>query len=116
MGFPGSSAAKESACSAEDPSWIPRLGRYPGEGIGYPLQSSWASLVAELVKNLPAVQETWVRSLCWQVPLGKEMATQASILAWKIPWREEPGRLQFRGLVRVRHAEQLTLSYLKEYY
>ena len=59
-GFPGSSAGKESACNAGDPGSIPGLGRYPGEGIGYPLQYSWASLVAQMVKNLPAVQETWV--------------------------------------------------------
>ena len=55
MGFPGSSAGKESACNAGDPSSIPRLGRSPGEEIGYPLQYSWASLVAQTVKNLPAM-------------------------------------------------------------
>ena len=60
QGFPGSSAGKESACNAGDPSLIPRLGRSTGEGIGYPLQYSWASLVAQLVKNLPGMQETWV--------------------------------------------------------
>ena len=54
-GFPGNLAGKESACNAGDPSLIPRSGRYPGEGIGYPLQYSWASLVAQLVKNLPAM-------------------------------------------------------------
>ena len=52
-----------------------------------------ASLVAQLVKNLPAVQETPVRFLGWEDPLGKEMATDSSILAWRIPWTEEPGRL-----------------------
>ena len=62
-GFPGSSAGKESACNAGDPSSIPGLGRSSGEGIGYPLQYSWASLVDQLVKNLPAMWETWVRSL-----------------------------------------------------
>ena len=60
MSFPGSSAGKESACNAEDPCSIPELGRSPGERIGYPIQYSWASLVALLVKNLPAMQETWV--------------------------------------------------------
>ena len=55
MDFPGSSAGKESACSAGDPSSIPRLGRSPGEEIGYPLKYSWASLVAQTVKNLPAM-------------------------------------------------------------
>ena len=53
-----------------------------------------ASLVAQSVKNLPAVQETWVRSLGWEDPLEKEMATHSSILAWKISWTEEPGGLQ----------------------
>ena len=56
--LPGSSAGKESACNAGGPSLIPGSGRSPGEGIGYPLQYSWASLVAQLVKNLPAMQET----------------------------------------------------------
>ena len=64
---------------------IPELGRCPGEGIGYPLQYSWASLVAQLVKNLPAMQETWVRSLGWEDPMEKGKATHSSILAWKIP-------------------------------
>ena len=62
-----------------------------------------ASLVAQTVKHLPAVQETWVPSLGWEDPLEKEMATHSTILAWKIPWIEEPGRLQFMGLQRVRH-------------
>ena len=60
MGFPDSSVGKESACSEGDPGSIPGLGGSAGEGIGYPLQYSWASLVAQLVKNLPAVQESWV--------------------------------------------------------
>ena len=60
MGFPVSAAGKESACSARDPGSIPGLGRSSGEGIGYPLQYSWASLVARLVKKPPAMQETWV--------------------------------------------------------
>ena len=70
-GFPDSSVGKESACNAEDPSLIPGLGRSAGEGIGYPLQYSWASLMAQLVKNPPAIQETWVRSLGWEDPLEK---------------------------------------------
>ena len=65
-GFPGSSAGKESACNEGDPGSIPGSGRSPGEGIGYPLQYSWVSLVAQLVKNLPAMQETWVGSLGWK--------------------------------------------------
>ena len=70
-GFPGNLAGKESACNAGDPSLIPRSGRYPGEGIGYPLQYSWASLVAQLVKNLPAVQKTPVGFLGWEDTLEK---------------------------------------------
>ena len=57
-----------------------------------------ASLIAQLVKNLPEMQETWVRLLGQEDPLGKEMATHSSILAWRIPWSEEPGGLQFMGL------------------
>ena len=56
-----------------------------------------ASLVAQLVKNPPAMPETWVRSLSWEDPLEKEMATHSSILVWRIPWMEDPGRLQSYG-------------------
>ena len=80
---------------------IPGSGRSTGEGIGYPFQSSWASLVAQLAKNLPTMQETWAGSLGWEDPLEKGMVTHSSILAWKIPWTEEPGRLQFMGSQRV---------------
>ena len=86
MSFPGSSAGEESTCNAGDPCSIPGLGRSAGEGIGYPLQYSWAYLVAQLVKNLPAVRETWVLSLCWEDHLEKGTATHSSILAWRIPW------------------------------
>ena len=82
-GFPDSSVGKESACNAGDPSLIPGSGRSPGEGIGHPLQYSWASLVAQLVKNLPAMWETLVRSLGWEGPLEKEKATHSSILVWR---------------------------------
>ena len=61
-----------TACNAEDPGSIPGLGRSPGEGIGYPLRYSWASLVTQLVKNLPAMQETWVQSPGWEDPLERE--------------------------------------------
>ena len=71
MGFPGSSAGKESGCNAGDPSSIPNSGRSGGEGIGYPLQYSWAFLVAQLIKNLPAMQETLLRFLGWEGPLEK---------------------------------------------
>ena len=68
----------------------------------FPVES-WASLVAQLVKNLPKVQETQVRSLGWEDPQEKEMATHCSILAWKISWTEEPGGLQSVGSQRVGH-------------
>jgi len=64
---------------------IPGAGRSSGEGIGYPLQYSWASVVAQMVKNLPAMLETWVQSWGWEDPLEKGMATHSSILAWRIP-------------------------------
>ena len=83
-GFPDSSVGKESTWNAGDPSLIPGSGRSPGEGIGYPLQCSWVSLVAQLVKNLPAMQKTWVRSLGWEDPLEKRKATHSSIVAWRI--------------------------------
>ena len=86
LGFPGSSVGKESACNAGDPGSIPGSGRSAGKGIGYPLQYSWASLVAQLVQNLPAMWETWVRSLGWEDPLEKGTATHSSILTWRIPW------------------------------
>ena len=80
QGSPGSSVGKESTCNAGDPSSIPGLGRFPGEGIGYPLQYSLASLVAQRVKNLPVMRKTWVQSLDWEDPLEKEMTTHSSIL------------------------------------
>ena len=81
MGFPDSSIGKESACNAGDPGSIPGSGRSPGEGLGYPLWCSWASLVVQLVKNPPAVPETWVLSLGWEDPPEKRKATHSSILA-----------------------------------
>ena len=79
-GFPDSSVGKESACNAGDPSPIPGSGRSAGEGIGYPLQHPWASLVAQLGKDLPAMQETMVRSLGWEDLLEMGTATHSSIL------------------------------------
>ena len=102
-GFPGSSPSKESACNAGDPGLIPGLGRSPGNGAGNPFQYSGASLVAQLVKNLPAMQETWVPNLGQEDLLEEGMATHSSILAWRIPWTEEPDRLQSMGLQRVGH-------------
>ena len=85
LGFSGGSVGKESTCNAGDPGLIPGSGRSAGEGIGYPFQHSWASLVAQLVKNLLATQETWVQSLGWEDPLEKGKATHSSILDWRIP-------------------------------
>ena len=85
MGFPDSSVGKESACNAGEPGLIPGLGKSAGEGIGYLLQYSWASLVAQLVENLPAMLETWVQSLGWEDPLEKRKATHSSILTWRTP-------------------------------
>ena len=82
---------------------IPGSGRSPGEGIGFPLQYSWASLVAQIVKTPPAMRETWVPSLGWEDPLEEEMTTHSSILAWRFPWTEEPGGLQSMRLQRVGH-------------
>ena len=79
--FPDSSVGKESACNAGDPSLIPGWERSPGEGIGYPVQYSWASLVAQMVRNLPEMQETWVQSMDWEDPLEEGIATHSSILA-----------------------------------
>ena len=85
-GFPDSSVGKESACNAGDPSLMPGSGRSAREGIGYPPQCSWASLVAQLVKSPPAMHETWVQSLGWEEPLEKGKATHCSILAWRSSW------------------------------
>ena len=85
MGFTGGSAGKESACNAGEPGSIPGSGRSPREGIGYPFQYSWASLVAQVVKNSSALWETWVRSLGWEVSLKQGMVSHSSALAWKIP-------------------------------
>ena len=75
---------KESACNAGDPSLIPGSGRSTGVGIGYSLQYSWASLVAQLVKNLPEMQETWIQSLGWEDPPKEGMATNSITFAWRI--------------------------------
>ena len=80
-GFPGGSDGKEYACNAGDPGLIPGSGRSPGDGIGYPLQYIGIYLVPQTVRNLPAMQETWVRSLGWEDPLEESMTTHPSILA-----------------------------------
>ena len=96
-GFPGSSAGKESSCQCRSPWFDFWVGKSPGEGIGYPPQYSWASLVSHMKKNLPAMWETWVRSLSWEDSLEEGVATHCSIPAWRIPWTEEPGRSQSLG-------------------
>ena len=85
MCFPGSSAGKEFTCNAGDPGSIPGLGVSPREGIGYPLQYSWASLVVQMAKNPSATWETGVRSLGWEDPLEETMAIHSSILALENP-------------------------------
>ena len=103
-GFPDGSGSKVSAHNVGDLGSIPGLGKSPGEGNTTPLQYSWGtSLVAQMVKCLPAVWETWVQSLGQEDPLEKEMATHSSTLAWKIPRMEEPGGLQSMRSQRIRH-------------
>ena len=108
LGFPDGSVGKESACKGGDPGSIPGLGRPTGEEIGYLLQYSWASPVAQMVKNPLAMWETWIQSLGWEDPLeifrrSLCMATLSSILAWRVPWTEERGGLQSLRSQRVRH-------------
>ena len=100
MGFPGSSAGKESSCNAGDPSSIPGSGRSSGEQMGYPLLYSWASPVAQMVKNLPAMWETWGQSLGWEDPLEEGMATPSSILAWRIPMDRGARRATAHGVTK----------------
>ena len=101
--FPGRSVGNESACNAGDPNLIPGLRRAPGEVKGYPFQYSWASLVAQMVKNSPAVRETWVRSIGKiqrKDPLEEGMATQTSILTWRIPMDRGPWRATVHGVAK----------------
>ena len=84
MGFPDSSVGKELACNVGDADSILGLEDLPRKGTGYPLQYSRASPVIQLVKNPPAMWETWVRSLGWEDPLEKGKVTHSSILAWRI--------------------------------
>ena len=121
--FPGGSHGKASAYNVGDPGSIPGSGRSPGEGNGNPLQYSClptqkrgskkymrTSLVAQTVKRLSTMRETQVQSLGREDPLEKEMAIHSSTTAWKIPWTEEPGRLQSMGSQRVRHDWATSLS------
>ena len=103
-GFPDSSVGKESACKAGNPGLIPESGRSAGEGIGYPLQYSWASLVAWLVKNPPAMWENWVQSLGWEDPLEKGKATRpGEFHGLYSPW----------GLKELDRTERLSLSHFQ---
>ena len=97
MGFPGSSDGKESTCNAGNPGSIPGSRRSAGQGIGYQLHCSWASCVAQLVKNLPAMWETWVQSLGWEDTWRRER------LPTPVFWPGEFYRLQSRGWQRVGH-------------
>ena len=111
-GFPYSSVGKESTCNAGDPGSIPGSGRSPGEGIGYPLQYTWASLVAQLVKNLPAMQETWIQSLGWEGPLEKETAREFHGLY--SPWgRKESDMSEQLSLSQVGWNRGVTEGHLK---
>ena len=100
QGFPGRPAGKESTCNAGDPGLVPGSGRSPGEGIGYPLQDSWASLVALTVKNPPAMGEIWVQSLDWEDPLEEGMATLSSSLAWRNPMDRGAWRATDHGITK----------------
>ena len=100
LGFPGSSAGKEYTCNAGDLGSISGTGRSSWEGIGYPLQSSWAFLVAQMVKNPPAMREIWVWSLGWEEPLEEGMATHSSILAWRIPVNRGAWRATVHGVAK----------------
>ena len=102
-GFPGSSTGKESSCNTEDPGMISGLGRYPGEGIGYPLQYSWASLMVQTVKNPPVMRETWIQSLGWEEPPWRRAWQPLQYACLENPMdRKHPGELQSMGLLRVR--------------
>ena len=114
-GFSGISAGKESACNEGDSCLIPGSGRSSGEGIGYPLLYSWASLVAQLVKNLPAMQETWVQSLCWEDPLEKGTATLSeslqSCLTLFDPIDDSPPGSPVPGILQARTLEWVAISF-----
>ena len=110
MGFPGSSAGKESACNAGDPGSFPGSGSSPGEEIGYPLQCSWASLVAQKVKNLPVTWEIWVRSLGWEDPLEKGMATRSVLLPGESHGQRSLVSCSPQGHKEVDTAEWLTFT------
>ena len=91
-------------------------GRFPGEGISYPFQYSWAFLVAQLVKNLPTMPETWIQALGWEYPLEAGVATHSNILAWRIPMDRGAWGLQSMGSQRARHDCRAECSAAHVYY
>jgi len=90
-GFPHSLVGKNSTCNAGDPGLIPESGRSSGEGIGYTLQYSWASLMVQLVRNLPAIRETTIRSLDWEIPWRRERLLEKTLMLVKIKGRRRRG-------------------------
>ena len=108
-GFPDISVGKDSVCNAGDPSSIPGSGRSAGEGIGYSLQHSWASLVAQLLKNLPAMPENWIQFLGWEDPLerGKGYTLQCSGL-------ENSMDCIIHGVTELDTTERLSLHFILE--
>ena len=100
--FPGISASKEYRLQCRRSRFHLWVRSSPGERIGHPLQCSWASLVARLLKNPPAVWETWVRPLGWEDPLDEGMATYFSILAWRIPMDREVWQITVQRITKSR--------------
>ena len=119
--FPCGRQCLNCSLCVKDPGWFLSVKPTIIPGLGHNLLSlsglpspKWGFSSASVVKNPPAKQETWVQSLHWEDPLEKEMATDSSILAWRIPWTEEPGRLQSKWSQRVGH-HWVTLSHTHKY-
>ena len=110
MDFLGSSADKGSTCNAGDLGSIPWPGSSPGEGIEYPLQYYWASLVAQMVNNLPVMWETWLPSLSWEDPLEEGIAAHSSILAWRIPMDRGTWQATVHGVTKLDITEWLSTA------